>query len=294
MYEVSNNNELIINNDITFIGNINPYRYKDYYYDYESKLYYLNSRYYSSDIRRFISPDDISYIDSNIINGLNLYCYCSNNPIIYSDPEGNFGITLGSLLLGIVISSMVIGAAVGGISTGASGGDFGDVFRSVWQGAVNGFLIGGSIDLIIAGFIAEGLGCGTIGGSEMISYGISTLSNYVEVGVLQYMKSKEEGKSMAERVSNVNRAIYSNRENILFGKTNSKVLDLDYAHGTRLLSKVYLMARYAAYYKNGVAYLTMKTSIFGAFLSYRDAFKSIRKGLLNILTHNYNSGWDFY
>ncbi len=53
------------------------YRYKDYYYDNESKLYYLNSGYYSSDIRRFISPDDISYIDSNIINGLNLYCYCA-------------------------------------------------------------------------------------------------------------------------------------------------------------------------------------------------------------------------
>ena len=47
VYEVNSNNELVINNNSSFIGNINPYRYKDYYYDNESKLYYLNSRYYS-------------------------------------------------------------------------------------------------------------------------------------------------------------------------------------------------------------------------------------------------------
>ncbi len=112
VYEVNSNNELIINNDITFIGNINPYRYKDYYYDYESKLYYLNSRYYSSDIRRFISSDDILYIDSNIINGLNLYCYCSNNPIMYADPSGHAPGWLQCLAIGLAIvgAALVLGA----------------------------------------------------------------------------------------------------------------------------------------------------------------------------------------
>ena len=47
VYEVNSNNEIILNNSDSFIGNINPYRYKDYYCDNESKLYYLNSRHYS-------------------------------------------------------------------------------------------------------------------------------------------------------------------------------------------------------------------------------------------------------
>ena len=135
VYEVSNNNELIINNDITFIGNINPYRYKDYYYDYESKLYYLNSRYYSSDICRFISPDDISYLDSNIINGLNLYCYCGNNPIIYSDPEGN-----SAILIALAIGA-VLGGIYGGISAAING-------QNVFAGIAIGTIVGGLTGLI--------------------------------------------------------------------------------------------------------------------------------------------------
>ena len=90
VYGYDNNGDLVLNNNDSFIGNINPFRYKSYYYDKESGLYYLNSRYYNSEIGRFISPDDISYLDSDIINGLNLYCYCNNNPVMYSDPDGYF------------------------------------------------------------------------------------------------------------------------------------------------------------------------------------------------------------
>ena len=101
IYEVNQNGELIINNDLSFIGNINPIRYKSYYYDIESNLYYLNSRYYDSSIGRFISPDDISYLDSNIINGINLWCYCGNNPVMYSDPEG------ASFILALMVTLIV-------------------------------------------------------------------------------------------------------------------------------------------------------------------------------------------
>ena len=45
------------NTSETFIGNINPFRYKSYYYDSETKLYYLISRYYDPETGRFISPD---------------------------------------------------------------------------------------------------------------------------------------------------------------------------------------------------------------------------------------------
>ena len=49
------------NND--FIGNINPIRYRGYYYDTETNLYYLISRYYDPEIGRFINNDSIDYID---------------------------------------------------------------------------------------------------------------------------------------------------------------------------------------------------------------------------------------
>ena len=35
----------------------NPIRYRGYYYDQDTGLYYLNARYYSPELRRFISPD---------------------------------------------------------------------------------------------------------------------------------------------------------------------------------------------------------------------------------------------
>ena len=72
-----------------FIGNINPFRYRGYYYDVETGLFWLSSRYYSPELCRFISPDDVSYLDPSSINGLNLYAYCANNPVMYVDPSGH-------------------------------------------------------------------------------------------------------------------------------------------------------------------------------------------------------------
>ena len=53
------------------LGNYNPIRYRGYYYDRETKLYYLNSRYYNPEWRRFISPDDTIYLDPESVNDLN-------------------------------------------------------------------------------------------------------------------------------------------------------------------------------------------------------------------------------
>ena len=79
----------VISNANSDIANINPIRYRGYYYDKETNLYYLNSRYYSPEWRRFISPDDTAYLDPETPNGLNLYCYCGNDPINFVDPSGH-------------------------------------------------------------------------------------------------------------------------------------------------------------------------------------------------------------
>ena len=74
--------------DIYVINN-NPFTYKGYYYDVESKVFYCNARYYSPELYCYLSPDDIEYLDPESINGLNLYCYCANNHIMNIDPTGH-------------------------------------------------------------------------------------------------------------------------------------------------------------------------------------------------------------
>ncbi len=67
----------------------NPFTYRGYYYDRELKLYYLMSRYYDPVVGRFISADDISYLDPTSLSNMNLYSYCGNNPVMYSDRSGH-------------------------------------------------------------------------------------------------------------------------------------------------------------------------------------------------------------
>ncbi len=70
-----------------FIGNINPYTYKGYRYDSEIGMYYLNSRYYNPEIGRFISSDGLLGQMGDIIS-TNMYAYCGNKPVMYSDISG--------------------------------------------------------------------------------------------------------------------------------------------------------------------------------------------------------------
>ena len=72
------------------LGQNNPIRYRGYYYDSETSLYYLNSRYYDPAMRRFINADDIDFLgaDEGLLS-YNLFAYCINNPVNRSDTNGN-------------------------------------------------------------------------------------------------------------------------------------------------------------------------------------------------------------
>ncbi len=74
----------------TFIGNVNPFRYRGYYFDTNTGLYYLKSRFYDPETGRFLNADTIDYLEPDTVNGLNLYAYCGNNPIMNVDPSGHF------------------------------------------------------------------------------------------------------------------------------------------------------------------------------------------------------------
>jgi RHS repeat-associated protein len=71
------------------IGADNPFRYRGYYFDSDTGLYYLNSRYYDSTVGRFINADGLVSASSTLL-GSNMYGYCENNPLTHIDDSGMF------------------------------------------------------------------------------------------------------------------------------------------------------------------------------------------------------------
>ena len=71
----------------TEIANLNPLRYRGYYFDTETGLYYVSSRYYDSEIGRWINADNQLSTGSDL-TGMNLFAYCGNNPVNRIDPTG--------------------------------------------------------------------------------------------------------------------------------------------------------------------------------------------------------------
>ena len=146
-----------ISNDTTdyALASANPIRYRGYYYDDDTGLYYCNARYYSPKWRRFISPDDTAYLDAENVNGLNLYCYCNNDPINYVDPSGH---AVMSFLIGMGIAAL-IGAGMGAASYAAGQVFEGMVTRNFeWSwggflGAAVGGAVGGALAYTIGGIV---------------------------------------------------------------------------------------------------------------------------------------------
>jgi len=70
---------------------INPLRYRGYYYDTETGLYYCHSRYYDPAIGRWINADATEYLGADgTLHSYNLFAYCENNPVMGNDPEGTW------------------------------------------------------------------------------------------------------------------------------------------------------------------------------------------------------------
>ena len=93
------------------IAEINPLRYRGYYYDNETGYYYLQSRYYDPNLGRFISADDFDYIDADNHRSVNAYIYCDNNPTSKYDSNGHEAIALATvvgLLCELVVYSMLL------------------------------------------------------------------------------------------------------------------------------------------------------------------------------------------
>ena len=70
------------------LADINPLRYRGYYYDSETGFYYLQSRYYDPATGRFINADSYASTDATGLLSTNMFAYCENNPVTRVDPTG--------------------------------------------------------------------------------------------------------------------------------------------------------------------------------------------------------------
>ena len=164
------------------IGVQNPFRYRGYYYDTETELYYLNSRYYDPMVGRFLNADGVLNPDS--LYGVNLYAYSLNNSINMADDSGQLPFLLVAAGAGFLagLASQFIGDLV----TSAVNGSW--QFSS-WQTYV-GAGIGGAVGGILAPFVGPTI-------STTIGAGASTF-----IGQTLEKFTGGQNRSMSEIVTN--------------------------------------------------------------------------------------------
>ena len=172
------------------IAIINPFRYRSYYYDVETGLYYLNSRYYDPETGRFINADDISTIDVTQIalNGLNLYAYCLNNPVNEVDEDGNIPKWLKWLFVGIGAIFVIAAAAI--LITATAGTALTGLAGAIAIGAAKGALIGATVGTIAGGVIGGAVSGWTVEGfltGMALGFGIGAVIGAVIGGISGYM-----------------------------------------------------------------------------------------------------------
>lgn len=153
----------------------NAFTYRGYYFDSETNLYYVNSRYYDSSVARFINAD--SYLNANKdLTGFNSFAYCGNNPVSRNDNGGEFwNVVIGAAIGAVVsVATTYITAAITGSTVSAT-----DVIISAAAGALSGGLAATGL-----GAIGQGIG------NALINAGTSVASDIVA------------GNSLGETITN--------------------------------------------------------------------------------------------
>ena len=156
---------------IDLVSDHNPLRYRGYVYDWETELYYLQSRYYSPKWGRFLNADALVSTGQGPL-GNNMFAYCNNNPISMTDTSGNLPFLAITAAVGAVA-----GAVAGGIVAAKNGGN---VWAGIGIGAVAGGLAGAGLGAA-AGVVLAGSATAS---TTAVVMGAATLNATVATGGL--------------------------------------------------------------------------------------------------------------
>ena len=152
------------------LAEINPLRYRGYYYDNETGFYYLQSRYYDPANRRFINADSYQSTGQGFV-GTNMFAYCNNNPITAIDESGK---SVTAIIIGALIC-----AAIGGIDAYLSAKTSGaSTNEALWQGAIGA--VSGAVTSVVAAIPAIGPPAATLIGAGIgfVSSTASEVTHY--------------------------------------------------------------------------------------------------------------------
>jgi len=177
---ITNASGVDVSNNATHIANINPFRYRGYYYDTEKGFYYLQSRYYDPVVGRFLNADDVSafVVEQGSLLQYNPFIYCLNDPISRIDESGMWSWPKWvKKAVAVVVTAAVVVAATA--------------------------------------ITVASCGAGTVAGVAMISTAATLTARTTEVVALQAKKGKQEGKSTGQIIKDSFEAVYDNGDKVI-------------------------------------------------------------------------------
>ena len=173
-------------------GHRNPIRYRGYYYDTETGLYYLNSRYYNPEWGRFICADDVVSGTGEYVHGYNVYSYCFNNPINMSDDQGTWPSWVNKSIAVVAVASVAVAATAITVAT---------------------------------------CGAGSVAGVAMITATATYAARAAEIGILQVKKGKNDGDSNAKIAQDTMESLFDNGLKIIGFTPATKTASVTINHG---------------------------------------------------------------
>ena len=176
------------------LADLNPLRYRGYYYDAETGLYYVSSRYYDPEIGRWINADIPETLTADFENfaQYNLFAYCFNNPVNMSDETGTWPSWVKKAVAVVTIAAVVVAATAITVAT---------------------------------------CGAGSVAGVAMITATATLAAKATEVAVLQVKKGKSEGKSGSQIAKDTVESIYDNGSKIVGLTPVTKSAGIAFNHG---------------------------------------------------------------
>lgn len=220
--------------DETDIVVVNPIRYRGYYYDAETGLYYISSRYYDPSVKRMLNSDDESLSAASLeaLTDKNYFAYCDNNPVGREDVGGEFWHIVAGAAVGGVLNS--IDTTIDLVSAYRNGGDV----KKAWLHLGVSFTTGA----VSGGLAMTGVGAAASVAINAASSGIGAgLDQWIDGQKLSVKKvafaAIEGGVTGASKGSGTKKAMKAGKDTIR--KTATTFRKVNKSKGIKAAAKAY-------------------------------------------------------